>query len=314
MDFFKSKGFWFKGNLHLHSTYSDGSMSIDELVKAYKKSGYDFFAITDHWKFNRLYQKKDFLVITGTEINLTDSMHIVCLGLKALPGKKPKTEQELCEFVKKNAVFYSLAHPNWSDIDAGSFPYLKYFNTLEVFNSDCELEVGRGFSEYFWDRALCDGFKFNAIAVDDAHERIDDYCKAWVNVKAADKSEKAIIDALKKGRYYASIGPTIYDISINGKPKNIKVKNAIASWDDIRPKKNHGTITIKTSPCKQIRFICNAFPNHHGQIYRCTDKKGLTQAEYHIKGEEKYLRIECIDYDGKKAWSNPIYVSHETFG
>jgi len=37
-----------KGDLHCHSTYSDGSNSIDELAEAFMKKGYEYFAISDH--------------------------------------------------------------------------------------------------------------------------------------------------------------------------------------------------------------------------------------------------------------------------
>ncbi len=37
-----------KGDLHVHSRWSDGSNSFEELVEAARKHGYDYFALTDH--------------------------------------------------------------------------------------------------------------------------------------------------------------------------------------------------------------------------------------------------------------------------
>lgn len=37
-----------KGDLHVHSRWSDGSNSFEELVEAARKRGYDYFALTDH--------------------------------------------------------------------------------------------------------------------------------------------------------------------------------------------------------------------------------------------------------------------------
>ena len=39
---------WYKGNLHGHSTRSDGIRSPEELKEIYKESGYSFVALTDH--------------------------------------------------------------------------------------------------------------------------------------------------------------------------------------------------------------------------------------------------------------------------
>jgi len=37
-----------RGDLHLHSTWSDGQNSIEEMAVAYEKAGYDYIAVTDH--------------------------------------------------------------------------------------------------------------------------------------------------------------------------------------------------------------------------------------------------------------------------
>jgi len=37
-----------KGNLHAHTTFSDGRLTVEEVVSRYRDIGYDFLAITDH--------------------------------------------------------------------------------------------------------------------------------------------------------------------------------------------------------------------------------------------------------------------------
>ena len=39
---------WFRGNLHTHTTNSDGDSPPDEVVAWYRDAGYDFLALTDH--------------------------------------------------------------------------------------------------------------------------------------------------------------------------------------------------------------------------------------------------------------------------
>ncbi len=40
---------WYKGNLHTHSTNSDGRLSPEEVIRLYREEDYDFLALTDHW-------------------------------------------------------------------------------------------------------------------------------------------------------------------------------------------------------------------------------------------------------------------------
>ncbi|GAE30153.1 DNA polymerase/3'-5' exonuclease PolX [Halalkalibacter hemicellulosilyticus] len=43
-----------RGDLHMHSTWSDGANSIEEMVESARQMGYSYIAITDHSKFLRV--------------------------------------------------------------------------------------------------------------------------------------------------------------------------------------------------------------------------------------------------------------------
>ena len=47
---FSKPGTWHRGNLHTHSTNSDGTKSPREVCAAYRRRGYDFISLTDHFK------------------------------------------------------------------------------------------------------------------------------------------------------------------------------------------------------------------------------------------------------------------------
>lgn len=58
-----------KGNIHMHTTRSDGDLSPAEAANRYYEAGYDFIMISDHdiyWNSTEL-DKPDFLVLGGTE-------------------------------------------------------------------------------------------------------------------------------------------------------------------------------------------------------------------------------------------------------
>ncbi|EUJ18647.1 hypothetical protein MAQA_08682 [Listeria aquatica FSL S10-1188] len=43
-----------RGDLHMHTTWSDGAYSIEEMIQANVQKGYDYMVITDHGKFLRV--------------------------------------------------------------------------------------------------------------------------------------------------------------------------------------------------------------------------------------------------------------------
>jgi DNA polymerase (family X) len=79
-----------KGDLHMHSTWSDGAYSIEEMVEACRSRGYQYMAITDHSQYlkvaNGLDQERlrkqheeirklnekydDFRILTGVEMDI----------------------------------------------------------------------------------------------------------------------------------------------------------------------------------------------------------------------------------------------------
>lgn len=79
-----------KGDLHMHSTWSDGAHTIEQMVEACRARGYQYMAITDHSQYlkvangltrERLLQQKeeikklnekydDFLILSGVEMDI----------------------------------------------------------------------------------------------------------------------------------------------------------------------------------------------------------------------------------------------------
>jgi predicted metal-dependent phosphoesterase TrpH len=76
------------GAIHIHSTYSDGSGTVDEIIKTAQEVDLDFIILTDH---NTLRAKtdgkegwhKDTFLLVGSEINDKKNLnHYLALGIE----------------------------------------------------------------------------------------------------------------------------------------------------------------------------------------------------------------------------------------
>ena len=69
----ESKNFY-RGNMHCHSTLSDGHFTPEELKELYKSRGYSFLAITAHEHFNNnsYLDDEDFITLTSAEFAIKE--------------------------------------------------------------------------------------------------------------------------------------------------------------------------------------------------------------------------------------------------
>ncbi len=288
---FTVPGRWFKGNLHMHTTVSDGRRSPEEAVAWYREQGYDFVSVTDHVALTPTahLDTSDFLTIPGTEYHGEDASlglyHIVAWGMETLPLHDVATPLQVAiDAFRERGALVSMAHPYWSGQTTGDLLAVEGYVGLEVFNATCQQLNGKGVAGVHWDNLLMSGRLLWGFAVDDTHWRPErpDVGWGWVMVRAPALTRQAILQALAEGHFYASCGPSIEDLQ----------------WDGAR-------VWVRCSPCAQVRFIGDRW---HGHVVRAAPDQPLTEAEYTCKPEQRYLRVECVDAAGRVAWSNPLMI------
>ena len=86
MRILENRGNWYKGNMHMHTTESDGVLDPVAAIGVYREAGYDFIAITDHRRVGHLWQDDDFLILPGVEWDTGDVRnapvyHILGIGM-----------------------------------------------------------------------------------------------------------------------------------------------------------------------------------------------------------------------------------------
>ena len=291
---FKQPGRWYRGNTHSHSTESDGRIPMDERFAAYREAGYDFLVLTDHRKVNDVspYSDEHFLAISGSEVHPDNpygggTYHIVGINLRERINCAELHPNDVLAEIKAQGGEAVLCHPYWCGHTIQDYEQLNGYFAVEVYNDTCMGACGKGFSEQAWDDVLDRLGPVFGIAADDAHGTEHDCFHAWVMVKATELTIDGIMNAFRSGAFYSTLGPEIVNLDLVG--------------DTAREQK----VTVKCSPARSIIFKgqCN-----RGRRIVAPKGESLTEAEYPVPSGTKYVRVEIIDEEGKKAWSNPIFI------
>lgn len=157
------------GNIHIHTTYSDGSGTVEEVIKAAQKSGLDFIGITDHYTLKGLFDNKegwygDVLALIGVELN-RDHNHYLAFDIKRDIGDYTDDPQKTIDEVNAAGGFGFIAHPFEKGsrlfLNGKTFPWLNWnvsgFTGLSVWNYSSQWKAGinttvRGLYAYYVNR------------------------------------------------------------------------------------------------------------------------------------------------------------------
>lgn len=278
-------GNWHKGALHTHSNKSDGSLSPEELINYYKNRGYSFFALTDHSVVTDIskYRDNNFITFNAEELS---NPHVIGLNINSTIEDKLDFSGQIKAIQEQNGLAI-VSHPYWMGLTMEDLLKQDGYIGIEIFNNICEEINGKGYSLAQWDELLSYGRKVWGFAVDDCHinEKYPNTDRGWIMVKSKSLTRKEILDSIKNGNFYSSTGPQINNIEI---------------IDD--------TIKVDVScDVNLIRFIGQAW---RGRCIKSIKKDKFSYAEYKLVGDEKYIRIECLNKNGKIAWSNPIFMQN----
>ncbi len=297
---FTAPGQFYRGNLHTHSSLSDGKLDPEEVCKRYRERGYDFICLSDHFQAHynypiadtRPFRTNSFTTILGAECHAPgtehgETWHILAVGLPIdfAPNGDGESGPEIARRCLDVGAFVAIPHPEWyalSTADAASIPGA---HALEVYNHTSHVLNARGGGSYYLDALLNSGRHINALACDDAHfvageDQNRDAFGGWVMVKAEKNDPDALVLALKRGNYYSTQGPDFIDMRIAD-----------------------GAIVVETSPVNQISIVGRASRNEKQW------GTGMTGAHFPLeKFKGDWCRVIAMDSVGKIAWSNPIYL------
>jgi hypothetical protein len=270
----------------------------DEVARIYREAGYDFLAITDHFRAEFDYPVTDtrdlrgpgFTTLVGAELHAprterSSEWHIIAVGLPLdFPATRPgETGPQLARRARAAGAFIGMAHPAASLLTVADAVTLDAAHAIEVYNALGAWE-DRGDSWHFSDLLLGRGHRLGVYAADDAHFQPQDPpgCQAWVHVRARSLEPDTLLAALKAGHYYASTGPTIEQVHIKNERLMVRCSPA-------------GRVVVTGSrPGKQV-----------------VAGDAVTEASLPLDMFTKspYVRVTVVDTDGHRAWTNPIWPS-----
>lgn len=330
---------WYRCNTHTHTSAppgSDANATPEAVADWYRAHGYQCLVITDHEfltdvsALNQKYAPQgNFLVLSGQEITqaIQDDTHpqgvrhlhvnginlnrsIMPLGYPA-PAKGVAPAQT---YTRNIDAIYSAGgipqvnHPNlrWSVRLQDLLPITQPF-LLEVWNAFPSSnnwggndDAGQSPStEALWDALLSAGKIVWAVASDDAHEyaRPEDPLSpspghAWIVLRAPSLTARSITKALRDGQFYASTGVTLDEY--NADDHGISMT--------ITPTPEWGA---KGAAARGSTRYVTTFFGVNGRVL--TEMSGLSP-RYQFEGDETYIRASIVDSDGRRAWTQPIFL------
>ena len=290
----------YRGNLHGHSTHSDGLLSPAAVVEKYADLGYDFTCLSDHlWIDDRFaatnvfdghaLDRNGFITLHSAELHCfgktydQDGLwHIVANGLPldfACPDAQ-ETAPQLISRAQAAGAYVSLAHPEWYTMTMDEAMAAAAADAVEIYNHSCVVTSARGSGIAIADYLLNEGKKISFTATDDSHFEMPDCGGGWVMVAAQQLSQDALVKALKSGHHYSSTGADFVDLEIID-----------------------GVLTVTSSPIENV-VISGA-----GHMAMAETGKAMTVTQFDLaKFRSDWFRITLRDASGKMAWSNPYFI------
>ena len=280
----------YRANFHTHTTCSDGRLSPQESMAAYRREDYDILAITDHRKVTlQRAVPEGLLAVPGIELDFMlghQAVHLLGLGVSADVAHRwdPKgTPQQAIDAIRACGGLAVLAHPAWSMNDTQTMASLEGLSAVEVWNSvsappyNADRADASALLDSLWclrpDRLL------PVMANDDTHFYGTEFASGWNMVQCDELTVPAVLEALRRGDYYATRGPQIHCLELTDTQ-----------------------LIVNCSPAERIVFYSD-LPWVEG---RARAMHGISQSAYDLQPGDRFVRVQVTDAQGRSAWSRPI--------
>ncbi|MEM7536755.1 MAG: CehA/McbA family metallohydrolase [Chloroflexota bacterium] len=333
----KSEAGWYKGELHAHSTESDGACVVGTVIRAAINAQLDFFALTEHfttsqWRKLIPYMEEPIALLRSCEIT-SHRGHANMHGLQewvdvfvddAITDKTAWSMNDAADAVHAQGGLFCVNHPfsgvlGWRvfDFDWSKADLMELYHNLENANNTLHVPL--------WDRQLAMGHRVVGVGGTDSHNPFEGLHKlgqvvTWVY--ADELSERGIVDGLRRGRVYVSRAaegacPEMRFVVRNG------AGDVAEMWETIAANGEPVTLEVQVKSEQPLRLFAmrdgyfldmlDVDGGDEWRTYTFTDtptQKTYYRIELHsvaTKDYEVYLKLR--DHKSVRALSNPVWVT-----
>ena len=285
-------GQWLRGNLHTHTTHSDGARPPQEVIDDYAARGYGFLMLSDHdYLTSEAALKKldgrGMVLIPGNEISRggPHMLHVDADRLIMPDGTRQQTLNAVLDAAKESGRGFAIVnHPNWQEaFDHATREQLGDwwgYLGMEIYNGVINRLDGSPYALDKWDLLLSAGRRVWGFANDDCHRAVGEIELGWNVAYVKEKTPAAVVEALRSGRFYSSTGVAIKSISVEGLTIRVETENA--------------------QRIVAIRDVGKRIATVEGPVM-----------EIEVPAAARYVRFQCYGPGEKMAWTQPFFTIGE---
>ncbi len=313
-----ARALWVKGQLHLHTTRSDGRLSPEQAVRAYAGRGFAFVFITDHDRVPQTpaHFLDGCLVLPGEESTLPRPFrplgpHLLRLFVqRPLPGRQPLAAR--LQATAEEGGLAAACHPAWpGNLGTGRWAVEELLDPritlMEIVNHHSPVDK----SVALWDGALTRRGAASplwAVAVDDSH-RAEQIGRAWVVVglpcPAAHPKPPPDPGSSRQGQVqgdgvWAAFGSSQQAAGALRRALACGCFYASTGAEAEFAALDPPAVRVRTHPSATIRFL--------GAGLQLLQASRGPEAMYRLRGDEPFVRVEVELPDGRAAWSQPFWL------
>ncbi|MCC6144527.1 MAG: hypothetical protein IT368_12040 [Candidatus Hydrogenedentes bacterium] len=291
-----------------------------------------------------------FLLVNAEEItSIGSSPHVNGINLREPIRGKPGDKRYLLNYyidsIDEQSAKYGVPmihhvnHLNWNDgitteqmLEAKNLRYFEIYNGHPGVRQWGNEEKGMPSNDRHWDTILSlrmaenPDFILYGFATDDSHEYYEwgmdavNPGRGWVMVKSEELHPDKLVEAMKRGDFYATTGVTLDSISTDGKSLTVDIaeeEGITCTTQFIGTRKGFDT---SSKPAVNAK---GETPEGSSRVY--SDEIGIVLKEttdnpatYTFTGDELYVRAKVIstklqenpvrENDPQIAWVQPVHV------